>query len=152
MNGAAENIEHNVIAAHFILMYHFVTPLQMIIKQGAVRNASTALTAPSYSLIQRLLFSQAWFATPQDVLQADWQDVWHSPQPPVLTDLLRSRVFKVTILFIVQNLLYVMSLFLKRLEESWRRNHKRKSAPEKYKALLFHQFRYALDPFMLRFD
>jgi len=31
------------------------------------------------------LFSQAWFATVHDVLHADWQDVWHSPQPPVLT-------------------------------------------------------------------
>ena len=30
-----------------------------------------------------LLFSHFWFATPQEVLQADWQEVWHSPQPPV---------------------------------------------------------------------
>jgi hypothetical protein len=28
-------------------------------------------------------FAQAWFPTVQDVLQADWQDAWHSPQPPV---------------------------------------------------------------------
>ena len=28
------------------------------------------------------LFSHFWFATVQDVLQADWQEVWHSPQPP----------------------------------------------------------------------
>ena len=26
-----------------------------------------------------LLFSHFWFATPQEVLQADWQEVWHSP-------------------------------------------------------------------------
>jgi hypothetical protein len=26
------------------------------------------------------LFSQGWLATVQLVLQADWQDVWHSPQ------------------------------------------------------------------------
>jgi hypothetical protein len=26
--------------------------------------------------------SQGWLATPQEVLQADWQDVWHSPHPP----------------------------------------------------------------------
>ena len=32
-----------------------------------------------------LLFSHFWFATPQEVLQADWQEVWHSPQPPVWT-------------------------------------------------------------------
>jgi hypothetical protein len=30
------------------------------------------------------LFSHAWLAMPQLVLQADWQDVWHSPQPPFL--------------------------------------------------------------------
>jgi hypothetical protein len=28
------------------------------------------------------LFSQAWFAIPQLVLHALWQEVWHSPQPP----------------------------------------------------------------------
>ena len=32
--------------------------------------------------IDYLLFSHFWFATPQLVLQADWQEVWHSPQPP----------------------------------------------------------------------
>ena len=29
-----------------------------------------------------LQFSQVWFPTVQDVLQADWQDVWHSLHPP----------------------------------------------------------------------
>ena len=29
-----------------------------------------------------LLCSHFWFATVQEVLQADWQEVWHSPQPP----------------------------------------------------------------------
>jgi hypothetical protein len=27
------------------------------------------------------MFSHSWLATVQEVLQADWQDVWHSPQP-----------------------------------------------------------------------
>ena len=27
-------------------------------------------------------FSHFWLATVQEVLQADWQEVWHSPQPP----------------------------------------------------------------------
>ena len=27
-------------------------------------------------------FSHCWLAMPQLVLQADWQEVWHSPQPP----------------------------------------------------------------------
>jgi hypothetical protein len=26
-------------------------------------------------------FSHSWFATVQEVLQADWHEVWHSPQP-----------------------------------------------------------------------
>ena len=29
-------------------------------------------------------FLQLWLATVQLVLQADWQEAWHSPQPPVL--------------------------------------------------------------------
>ena len=31
------------------------------------------------------LLSQTWLPTVQDVLHADWQDAWHSPQPPVLS-------------------------------------------------------------------
>jgi hypothetical protein len=45
-------------------------------------------------------FSHFWFATPQLVLQALWQEVWHSPQPPSLALLQRSRVSRVFILFI----------------------------------------------------
>ena len=33
-----------------------------------------------------LRFSQDWFPTVQEVLHADWQDVWHSPQPPFFMD------------------------------------------------------------------
>jgi hypothetical protein len=46
-----------------------------------------------------LHFSQTWFATPQEVLHADWQEVWHAPQPPVFRVFLRSRVLSVLILF-----------------------------------------------------
>ena len=46
-------------------------------------------------------FSHFWFATPQEVLHADWQEVWHSPQPPFCLLFSRLRVFRVTILFIV---------------------------------------------------
>ena len=34
------------------------------------------------SLTSFLTFSHFWLAIPQLVLQADWQEVWHSPQPP----------------------------------------------------------------------
>ena len=37
-------------------------------------------------------------------MQADWQEVWHSPQPPVLTLLVRSRVAMVLIRSIIENL------------------------------------------------
>ena len=55
-------------------------------------------------------FSHFWFATPQEVLQADWQEVWHSPQPPFFLLSLRSRVFKVVILFIVYDSLLLIFL------------------------------------------
>lgn len=45
-----------------------------------------------------LVFSHFWFATPQLVLQADWQEVWHSPQPPFLALSHRLRVSRVLIL------------------------------------------------------
>jgi hypothetical protein len=45
----------------------------------------------------RPVFSQDWFATPLEVLQADWQDVRHSPQPPLSPQ--SPPVFKVKICF-----------------------------------------------------
>ena len=48
-----------------------------------------------------LLFSQDWFATPQLVLQADWQDVWHSPHPPFLALSHKLRVSNVLILSMI---------------------------------------------------
>jgi hypothetical protein len=47
-----------------------------------------------------VVFSHFWFATPQLVLQALWQEVWHSPHPPVLALSQRSLVSSVLILFI----------------------------------------------------
>ena len=54
---------------------------------------------------QRLACSQVWFPTVQDVLQADWQDVWHSPHPPVLTVSLRFFVVIVLMRSIVSSIL-----------------------------------------------
>jgi hypothetical protein len=45
-------------------------------------------------------FSHFWLATPQLVLQALWQEVWHSPHPPFLALSQRSLVSSVLILFI----------------------------------------------------
>ena len=38
----------------------------------------------------------------QEVLLADWQEVWHSPQPPFTADSTRFLVSKVWILFIIR--------------------------------------------------
>ena len=40
---------------------------------------------------------QTWLPTVQLVLQADWQEVWHSPQPPVLAVFCRDSVLIVRI-------------------------------------------------------
>jgi hypothetical protein len=45
--------------------------------------------------------SQRWFATLQEVLLADWQDVWHSPQPAFFRSSLRFLVLIVLILFML---------------------------------------------------
>lgn len=40
-------------------------------------------------------FSQLWLPTVQEVLHADWQEVWHSPQPPFAAVSLNVQVFRV---------------------------------------------------------
>jgi hypothetical protein len=63
--------------------------------RGAARKRRRVRTA-----YRRLTFSHRWFATVQDVLQADWQDVWHSPQPlPAVV--LRSGLAIVLIYFFI---------------------------------------------------
>ena len=42
-------------------------------------------------------FSQLWLPTVQEVLHADWQEVWHSPQPPFFTVVCKFFVFNVRI-------------------------------------------------------
>ena len=49
------------------------------------------------SYLLSLALSHFWFAMPQLVLHADWQEVWHSPQPPFFALSHRLRVFKVLI-------------------------------------------------------
>ena len=48
----------------------------------------------SYSL------SHFWLATVQEVLQADWQEAWHSPQPPFAADSFRFALFSVLMCFV----------------------------------------------------
>lgn len=63
-----------------------------------LQNKIKAATKVTAAL--RNYFSQAWFPTVQEVLQADWQDVWHSPQPPFLALFGKFFVFKVLTCFI----------------------------------------------------
>lgn len=63
-------------------------PYKIIASQLGLRIGKQARSA-------YLQFSQVWFPTVQDVLQADWQDVWHSPHPPFLIVFCNFLVFNV---------------------------------------------------------
>ena len=64
----------------------------------------------AWHTINYLAFSQLWFPTVQDVFQADWQDVWHSPQPPFFMDSFKSLVLNVLICFMRRILLHILSI------------------------------------------
>ena len=54
-----------------------------MIAAGEKRRKPAAFAA-GFRRVQRVYFFwQDWFATVQLVLQALWQEAWHSPQPPV---------------------------------------------------------------------
>ena len=111
---AAVHVQHDVVAVQFILMDHEPT-FPFSDGQGKVMNirsrqkirggekrkkyrlrthnaAGGTLQDETYF---SFLCSHIWLATPQEVLQADWQEVWHSPQPPFCTLWARSRVSRV---------------------------------------------------------
>jgi len=64
------------------------------------QNAAKMAAFPIFSYFFALL-SHCWLAMPQLVLQADWQEVWHSPQPPFLALSQRFLVFRVLMGFII---------------------------------------------------
>src|SRR5690554_411565 len=45
--------------------------------------------------------SQAWLPTVHEVLQADWHEVWHSPQPPSTRVLCRAVLLSVLMCFFI---------------------------------------------------
>ena len=55
------------------------------------------------------LCSQTWLPTVQEVLHADWQDVWHSPQPPFLIVFCNLLVFNVFTCFMMLLSFFVIS-------------------------------------------
>ena len=78
-------------------------------KEKSLSSAVPKLAINNYFLS---LFSHAWLAIPQLVLQADWQDVWHSPQPPFFALSQRLPVLRVLMCSII---LTSEKLFMKRL-------------------------------------
>lgn len=61
-----------------------------------MHNFYHAMHARLYQL-KSYLCSQLWFPTVQEVLHADWQEVWHSPHPPFFTVFCKFFVFRVLI-------------------------------------------------------
>ena len=56
------------------------------------------MSVPSLCILSNSTYfscSHFWFATVQEVLHADWQEVWHSPQPPFAAVSLNVQVFRV---------------------------------------------------------
>jgi hypothetical protein len=41
------------------------------------------------------IVSHTWLPTVQEVLQADWQEAWHSPQPPFFSEACREGLLTV---------------------------------------------------------
>ncbi len=71
-----------------------------------IKNIAERIGVPRYLSVLSYLdsffvLSHFWFAMPQLVLHADWQEVWHSPQPPFLALSQRLRVWIVWICFIM---------------------------------------------------
>ena len=75
---------------------------------SAFKNVYGDSLSPSYFFS----CSQLWLPTVQEVLQADWQEVWHSPQPPFFTDSCRFLVAIVLICFIMFDFPYFPYYYL----------------------------------------
>ena len=70
----------------------------MIIFQIYPNTKFRDISAPELS---DYYFSHFWLATVQEVLQADWQDAWHSPQPPLAADCFKLALFNVLMCFMI---------------------------------------------------
>ena len=73
-------------------------------KKELSRCDNSVFLCVNYLLPSLSVFSHVWLAIPQLVLQADWQEVWHSPHPPFLALSQRLRVSNVTMCFIFSTL------------------------------------------------
>ena len=88
---SVDKVAYDVIAVELIAVDHGNSPLQKLTAGRYGRRSRFVSCVPQQ-------FSQGWLATPQEVLQALWQEVWHSPQPPSTALCLIERVLSVFIL------------------------------------------------------
>ena len=105
MNRATIHIQNNIISIVSILMYQSCTSL------SSYTQTTARIGERSSSFLITYLCSQLWFPTVQEVLQADWQDVWHSPHPPFLTVFCNLFVLSVFTCFILFTLLLFIIFF-----------------------------------------
>ena len=98
-------IKDHVISIIFILVNHcFFLPLSVIFFHRKNEAAhKERLKHKVFVRFDYLLCSQVWLPTVQDVLHADWQDVWHSPHPPFFTVFCNVLFVRVLICFILSS-------------------------------------------------
>ena len=91
VDGSAVDVEQDVVAALLEFMDFRFHQLLLDRKKPSQMGR----------LFTKHYFSQTWLPTVQEVLQADWQDAWHSPQPPVLSEACIEGLLTVLMCFIV---------------------------------------------------
>ncbi len=70
-------------------------------KPGSAALTENSGDPPKGIIRQKNYFSDShfWFATVQEVLQADWQELWHLPQPPFTAEAFRLALLMVVMCF-----------------------------------------------------
>lgn len=108
MNAAAVYIYDDIFAALYESVYsicHNITVRRSdcghLLLFSANRQKGQPYAAPKPCILKvYLLASHCWLAIVQEVLQADWQDVWHLPQPPFAAVSFKLALLIVLICFI----------------------------------------------------
>jgi len=77
-------VDHIIPAFYILLKKHLLKCLLKMRNLCCINSIERAAESCSLRFYLRCYFlSHSWLATVQDVLQADWHDVWHSPHPPL---------------------------------------------------------------------
>jgi hypothetical protein len=113
MYGTAVDIQNDIRTVHPELMDHFLLSnpnftLFASFNRSSVRmenicghnNSERSVSSRCQIAVDCYLCSHFWFATVQLVLHADWQDVWHSPQPDLARSFLETGALMVFMCFI----------------------------------------------------